>query len=207
MGSSTRREIRWRTILLLAGVAVIVFAGDQFTKYLVVTSLPSQQVVPVIGDFLQWYYVRNSGAAFSFASGMTWIFTLLAAAVMVFIIWYAPRIRAVVWAVMFGLLLGGVLGNLSDRLLRPPAFGQGHVIDFISTPWMLPAIYNLADCAIVSSMALFMLLTLLGVGLDGKRPAKRSASDGGASESEQDAADAGPKAGTGTAAAAAAGED
>ncbi|HEU5222968.1 MAG TPA: signal peptidase II [Candidatus Lumbricidophila sp.] len=156
----------------MAGVAVIVFAGDQFTKHLVETTLPSQRVVPVFGEFLQWYYVRNSGAAFSFASGMTWIFTVLAASVLVFIVWYAPRIRAVVWAVMFGLLLGGVLGNLSDRLFRPPAFGQGHVIDFISTPWMMPAIYNVADCAIVSSMALFMLLTLLGVGLDGKRAAK-----------------------------------
>lgn len=171
-GSTARRGIRWRTILLLAGVAVIVFAGDQFTKHLVETTLPSQRVVPVFGEFLQWYYVRNSGAAFSFASGMTWIFTVLAASVLVFIVWYAPRIRAVVWAVMFGLLLGGVLGNLSDRLFRPPAFGQGHVIDFISTPWMMPAIYNVADCAIVSSMALFMLLTLLGVGLDGKRAAK-----------------------------------
>ena len=50
---------------------------------------------------------------------------------------------------MFGLLLGGVLGNLTDRLFREPGFGVGHVVDFIYTPWMMPAIFNVADIAIV----------------------------------------------------------
>jgi signal peptidase II len=84
-------------------------------------------------------------------------------------VWFARRIHSVAWALVFGLLLGGVLGNLTDRLLREPSFGLGHVIDFISTPWMLPAIYNVADISIVSSMVLFMILTIRGVGLDGTR--------------------------------------
>ena len=72
---------------------------------------------------------------------------------------------------MFGLLLGGVLGNLTDRLFREPGFGVGHVIDFLRIP-LLPAIFNIADSAIVVSMGLFLILTLRGIGLDGSRPAR-----------------------------------
>ncbi|WP_243695203.1 signal peptidase II [Agromyces protaetiae] len=124
--------------------------------------------------------MRNPGAAFSIASGSTWIFTILAAGVIGVIIWFARRIRSVAWGIVFGLLLGGVLGNLTDRLFREPSFGLGHVVDFISTPWMLPAIYNVADMAIVSSMVLFMILTISGLGLDGTRDSRR-AKDGSAS--------------------------
>ncbi|QEO13182.1 signal peptidase II [Agromyces intestinalis] len=156
-------------LVVLFAAAVAAYAIDQLSKAAVVSNLTEGEIVPVLGDLLQWQFVRNPGAAFSMASGMTWIFTILAAAVITFIIWFARRIRSIAWAVVFGLLLGGVLGNLTDRLLREPSFGLGHVIDFISTPWMLPAIYNVADIAIVSSMVLFMLLTILGVGLDGSR--------------------------------------
>ena len=76
---------------------------------------------------------------------------------------------------LFGLLLGGTLGNLTDRLIRPPGFGVGHVVDFILVPWLLPAIFNLADTAIVTSMCLFVLLTLLGAAstAPGARRARR----------------------------------
>jgi len=156
-------------LLILVGAALAVYGIDQLAKYLVVTNLAEGEVVPVLGNVLQWQFVRNPGAAFSLASGMTWIFTILAAGVITFIAWFARRIRSLAWALVFGLLLGGVLGNLTDRLLREPGFGVGHVIDFISTPWLIPAIYNIADIAIVSSMVLFMILTIRGVGLDGSR--------------------------------------
>jgi signal peptidase II len=159
-------------LLLLVGVAITVYGVDQVSKQFVVTTLAEGEVVPVLGNVLQWQFVRNPGAAFSIASGMTWIFTILAAGVITFIIWFARRIRSIAWALVFGLLLGGVLGNLTDRLLREPGFGIGHVIDFISTPWLIPAIYNVADIAIVSSMVLFMILTIRGVGLDGSRPVR-----------------------------------
>ncbi|GAA4058026.1 MULTISPECIES: signal peptidase II [Agromyces] len=159
-------------LLILVGVAVTIYGVDQVSKQFVVTSLAEGEVVPVLGNVLQWQFVRNPGAAFSIASGMTWIFTILAAGVITFIVWFARRIRSIAWALVFGLLLGGVLGNLTDRLFREPGFGVGHVIDFISTPWLIPAIYNVADIAIVSSMVLFMILTIRGVGLDGSRPAR-----------------------------------
>ena len=161
-------------LLVVATGALAVYGFDQLSKFLVVTNLTEGEVVPALGTVLQWQFVRNPGAAFSLASGMTWIFTILAAGVITFIVWFARRIRSIAWALVFGLLLGGVLGNLTDRLLREPSFGLGHVIDFISTPWLIPAIYNVADMAIVSSMVLFMLLTIRGVGLDGTRETKRT---------------------------------
>lgn len=161
---------------VLFGAAIAAYGLDQLSKALVVAHLTEGEAVPVLGSVLQWQFVRNPGAAFSIASGMTWIFTILAAAVITFIVWFARRIRSVAWALVFGLLLGGVLGNLTDRLFREPSFGLGHVVDFIWTPWLLPAIYNLADVAIVSSMVLFMILTIRGVGLDGSRE-RRPAGD------------------------------
>jgi lipoprotein signal peptidase len=164
-------------LLVVAGAAIAAYGLDQLSKFLVVSNLTEGEIVPVLGSLLQWQFVRNPGAAFSLASGMTWIFTILAAGVITFIVWFARRIRSIAWAIVFGLLLGGVLGNLTDRLLREPSFGLGHVIDFISTPWLIPAIYNVADIAIVSSMVLFMILTIRGVGLDGSREVKRSKDD------------------------------
>ncbi len=163
----TKPHTQREALLWLAAIAAVIYLLDQGSKLLVIATLPEGEIVPVIGSFLQFQFVRNSGAAFSLASGMTWILTLLAAAVVAAIIWAAPRIRSVAWAVMFGLLLGGVLGNFTDRLFREPGFGTGHVIDFISMPWMLPAIWNVADMAILSAMTVFLVLTLRGVKLDG----------------------------------------
>nr|WP_246854198.1 signal peptidase II [Naasia sp. SYSU D00057] len=159
---------------MLAAVAVVVFAADQLSKLWVVTNLTPFESVPVLGEVLQFYFVRNPGAAFSLASGSTWIFSIIAATVTVFIIWFARRIRSRGWAVLFGMLLGGTLGNLTDRLFREPGFGVGHVVDFLSV-WGFPAIFNLADVAIVSSMGLFLLLTLRGTGLDGSRSPRHPA--------------------------------
>nr|WP_104171258.1 signal peptidase II [Cryobacterium sp. M23] len=156
-------------MILLAVVALGIYALDQISKYLIVSRLTEGDIVRVLGDVLQMHFVRNPGAAFSLAAGMTWIFSIIAVAVVVLIVWFAGRIRSLAWSVVFGLLLGGVLGNLTDRLLREPSFGLGHVIDFISTPWLIPAIYNVADMAIVSSMIIFMYLTIRGIGLDGRR--------------------------------------
>jgi signal peptidase II len=158
----------YRTLALLAIVALAVLAIDQLAKQWVVNNLELGVLTPVLGDLLQFFFVKNSGAAFSLASGMTWIFSIVASAVVVFIVLFAPKIKSVAWAVVFGLLLGGVLGNLTDRFFREPSFGLGHVIDFIKI-WGFPAIFNLADVAIVTSMCLFVILTVLGIGLDGKR--------------------------------------
>jgi signal peptidase II len=164
-----RAKVSARAIAALAFAAVVVVTLDQVTKALVVAELPEGVVVPVLGNALQFLSVRNPGAAFSFAVNMTWVFSLISAAVVVVIVVSARRIRSMWWAIVLGMLLGGALGNLSDRLFREPGFGRGHVVDFISTPWMMPAIYNVADSFICVSMVVFVLLVILGVNLDGTR--------------------------------------
>jgi signal peptidase II len=170
-------------------VALGAYALDQVTKYLVATSLTEGDVVRVLGDVLQLHFVRNPGAAFSLASGVTWIFSLIATGVVVFIIWFARRIRSLAWSAVFGLLLGGVLGNLTDRFVREPSFGLGHVVDFISTPWLIPAIYNVADMCIVASMIIFMILTIRGTGLDGRRVTGKLAEEQRPADEQRPAAD------------------
>ncbi|HEU0257685.1 MAG TPA: signal peptidase II [Microbacteriaceae bacterium] len=170
MPNPHRREITRpspRALATLAIVAVCWYGLDQLTKYLVVTHLPYERSVDVIGTLLQFFYITNSGAAFSIGSGSTWIFSIIGAGTLLFIVWYARRIRSLAWATLFGLLLGGLCGNLSDRLLRPPGFGLGRVVDFIKIP-LLPAYFNIADAGITASMALFIILTIRGVGLDGR---------------------------------------
>ena len=164
-------KVRVWALVVLAVVAVCVYAIDQISKYLVVTTLTVGVPVDVLGEFLRFTFVKNPGAAFSIGSGTTWIFAILASAVAVFIIVFSRRIRSLSWAVLFGLLLGGTLGNLTDRLFREPGFGTGHVIDFLQV-WMFPAIFNVADIGIVSAMGLFILLTIRGVGLDGARASR-----------------------------------
>ena len=146
-----------------------VYFLDQVAKFLVVENLTERQPVEVLGQFVQFYFVKNAGAAFSLGSGSTWIFAIIASAVAIFIVVFAPRIRSLAWAALFGLLLGGNLGNLTDRLFREPGFGVGHVIDFIQVQYF-PAIFNVADMAIVASMGIFIILTVRGIPLSG-RPA------------------------------------
>lgn len=166
--SGVRRPARPSVLVLLVAVAIVVVTADRLSKLWALAELPAGEPVRVVGDLLIFQRVENSGAAFSLASGSTWVFSIIATAVVVFLIWFARRIRSVAWAVLFGLLLGGTLGNLIDRLTRPPGFGVGHVVDFLRIP-VLQAIFNIADTAIVTSMCLFVLLSLLGTGLDGVR--------------------------------------
>jgi signal peptidase II len=163
-------------LVVLVIVALIIYCLDQGAKYLIVKNLTEGEQVNVIGTFLQFHFVKNSGAAFSFGTGLTWVFSIVAAAVAVFIILYARRIHSLAWGILFGLLLGGTLGNLTDRLFREPRFGEGHVVDFVQV-FDFPGIFNIADSAICISMCLFVLLTILGIGLDGRRGSKPKLDD------------------------------
>ncbi|WP_255447275.1 signal peptidase II [Schumannella soli] len=176
---ATPRPVRGRgvaAIALIVVVAGIVYGLDQLTKALIVQNLVEGSTQQLLGDLLQLHFVRNPGAAFSLATGMTWIFSIAAVAVVGFVVWYARRIRSLLWAVVFGLVLAGALGNLTDRLFREPGFARGHVVDFIQV-WGFPAIFNIADVGITVGMALFVLLVLRGVGLDGSRRVTESSVD------------------------------
>jgi signal peptidase II len=167
-------KVSVRALVALTVVALAVYGLDQFTKFLIVKNLTENEQVEAIGTILKFHFVKNSGAAFSIASGSTWVFSIAATAVTIFIIGFARRIRSVGWAVLFGMLLGGTTGNLTDRLFREPGFGVGHVVDFIQVAGF-PAIFNIADSFIVASMGLFIILTLRGIGLDGRRTTTRKA--------------------------------
>jgi len=166
-GERSRGRVSVRALLLLGAVALALYGADQVAKYLIVTQLRPGDLVPVLGQVLQLHYVTNSGAAFSLATGFTWILSIVAVGVVVVIVWFARRIRSLGWACVFGLVLGGAAGNLTDRLFREPGFGVGHVVDFIQV-WGFPAIFNIADSGIVAAMGLFLILSIRGVGLDGR---------------------------------------
>jgi signal peptidase II len=115
----------------------------------------------VLGDFLSFTLIRNPGAAFSFATGFTIAFALLALAVVIAVTYFAKRITSKGWQFTAALLLGGVLGNLTDRIFREPGWLSGHVIDWIQIPnW---PVFNLADCAIVMAAAISFTLTLRNI--------------------------------------------
>lgn len=185
-----------RAILALVLVALVVYGVDQLAKFLVVRNLAEGETVEVLGPVLQFHFVKNPGAAFSLATGETWIFSIAAAAVTVFIVFFARRIRSTSWAVLFGMLLGGTTGNLTDRLFREPGFGVGHVVDFVQV-YGFPAIFNVADSFICASMALFVILTIRGTGLDGRRgrPSKPEVAEQQRSAEHQPSAEQQPSAG------------
>lgn len=156
---------RRRLLTLLATVTLVVAAVDQATKYLAEARLEPGELVPLIGDLLGLQLIYNPGAAFSLATGMTWIFTLVSVVVLVVVVRVSRRLGSTTWAVALGLLLGGLLGNLYDRLFREPGFPEGHVVDFISYGGLF--IGNVADIAIVGAAILIAFLALRGREVDG----------------------------------------
>ncbi|MFF2840392.1 signal peptidase II [Paenarthrobacter sp. NPDC057981] len=165
--STARRKWRPAMLWLFAGFAAFAYTFDQLTKLWVTSTMTEGERIPVLPPLLHWYYIRNSGAAFSIGENVTWIFTIVMAAVSVAILFQLRRLGSAWWALSLGLLLGGALGNLTDRLFREPSFAMGHVVDFIQLPNF--AIFNIADSAVVSGVVIICLLTLRGIGLDGSR--------------------------------------
>jgi signal peptidase II len=156
-----------RRLGLMFATALIALALDQATKAVAAWALAGDRTIPLLGHWLQLRLVRNPGAAFSMGESLTWVFTVLATLVVIGAVWSAPRVRSRYWAFTLGLLVAGAAGNLADRLFRPPAFGRGHVVDFIDYAGRF--VGNVADIAIVAAMVLMMVGVFRGVGLDGAR--------------------------------------
>ena len=163
-GQTRPRRLLYLALLI---VAVPIYAADQLTKAWAVANLEPGHPQAVIGSVLQLNLTRNSGAAFSIATGATWILTAIACSVVIFIVVIARRLGSRGWALALGLLLAGSLGNLTDRMFRAPAPGRGHVVDFIELPHY--PIFNVADSAIVSAAVLIAVLAFRGISIDGTR--------------------------------------
>jgi signal peptidase II len=161
---------RPRRVRLFAVVALVALAADVITKVLVVAELGRHSSVRILGGLIYLDLTRNSGAAFSLGTGFTAILTVIALAVVLVIIRTARRMRSVGWAICLGLILGGALGNLTDRIFRYPGVGRGYVVDFLSAfgphgeHW---PIFNIADSCIVCGAILAAILALRGTDLDG----------------------------------------
>jgi signal peptidase II len=161
---STPKRLLYLAVVL---VAVPVYVADQLSKAWAVANLQPEKPRELIGSVLQLNLFRNSGAAFSIATGATWILTAIACSVVVFVVITARRLGSRGWALALGLLLAGSLGNLTDRMFRAPGPGRGEVVDFLQLPHY--PIFNVADSAIVSAAVLIAVLAFRGVGIDGTR--------------------------------------
>jgi signal peptidase II len=151
----------------LAAAAVVSFAADQITKAFALAALNDGESVPVVDGVLHWTLQRNPGAAFGLFQRVPVLFTILAIAIVVVILAAAPRVRHMLNGVALGLVLGGALGNLADRLIRPPGPFRGRVIDFID--FRVWPTFNLADVAVVVGAGLLAIASV--------RSDRRAASD------------------------------
>lgn len=144
---STGKHLSMGWVML--GVTAVAIILDQLTKIWAVTSLPEDGSAPYSFGFISLRLIRNPGAAFSLGAGSTWVFTIISTLVVIAILWWVAKgnVQSVLLAVVLGLIAGGAIGNLIDRLTQPPGFAQGHVIDFIDYNGFF--VGNVADIWIV----------------------------------------------------------
>jgi signal peptidase II len=153
--------------LLFVLVAVAAYAVDLGTKVLAVTQLTPDDPVDVVGGLLRLDLVRNPGAAFSTGTSYTLILSVIAVVAAGVVIRFGSRLGDRTWAVALGMLLGGVCGNLTDRVFREPGFLRGHVVDFLELPhW---PVFNVADMLINAAVVLIIVQTWRGIGITGAR--------------------------------------
>lgn len=141
--------------------AFSIVVVDQITKALAVELLSNRAPVPIVGPLLSLDLVRNPGAAFSFGTGNTIVFTVVSTIVSIAIVVISFRLADRRWAIGLGMLLAGAVGNLIDRLVRDPGFPVGHVIDMFRLPNF--PVFNVADMSITFAVILMMWLSLRGI--------------------------------------------
>ncbi len=143
-------------------VAWLVWLLDSLSKNLAQRFLEGSEHKPLIGNFLKLSFTKNSGAAFSFVENGSVLLAAFAILAIFVIAYWTPKINSIAWAIVFGLVLGGTLGNLTDRVFRSGSgFLNGKVIDWIELPhW---PIFNLADSAIVVAALLATGLSIRNI--------------------------------------------
>lgn len=152
--------------VLFVVLAVVLYALDLGTKEWALRALRDGDIA-VFGDWFVLHLTFNPGAAFSTGTEFTIVFTFLAIAAVLVILWLSRRLGSTLWTIAMGVLLGGVAGNLTDRIFRDPEPLRGHVVDFLMLPnW---PVFNIADICINLGAGLIILQTLRGVRLDGSR--------------------------------------
>ena len=179
-----------RSALTLVAVAVMVIALDSATKEWATNALEGKDPIRLLGGALFFSFTRNSGAAWSMGSNYTFVFPFIALAVAAWIGWTARKLRSLPWAIALGLVLGGAMGNLADRVFRFPGGISGHVVDFISlfdAHGQRFPIFNIADMSLFFGVCLAILLEFTGRMRDGSRLTKGAAGDADATGDKADA--------------------
>ena len=156
------RAMRIRAYRLLLTLGTAVFVLDQLTKWWIVANVPFNPMhvhgggedIPVITGFFYIIHVGNTGAAWSMFSGQSLLLALVAAATLVGIYFWRHSLglRDRITQVSFGLLCGGIVGNLVDRLLH------GHVVDFVDLhfgSYVYPT-FNVADSGICVGVLMYL---------------------------------------------------
>lgn len=165
-------EVRRHTTWIVLVTAMVVLVVDQLSKVWAVAQLEGRAPVELVGTWLRLNFVRNPGAAFSLGGSSTIIVSLLAIVIVVVLLVRARGLGSIWWAIAMGGMVGGALGNLSDRVFRTPGGLRGHVVDFIQLPhW---PVFNVADMAVVGSAILMVVLAMKGVDFDGSSAPKVS---------------------------------
>jgi signal peptidase II len=159
---------RTRLALVLFGTAAAVYSLDRVTKLWAETTLFDREPIVLIPKVLQLRYVENSGGAFSLFGGQPWLFFSASMIVAVVIVVLSTRLHSVVSAIGLGLVLGGALGNLTDRIVRGPGV-SGKVIDWIEFPRVWP-VFNVADSAVVVGALLLVVWSVLHRPQDQRQP-------------------------------------
>lgn len=155
MQKGGRAEVgsRSRDRLILAAVVAAVLLVDQLSKAWALEALAEGRRIALLGDLFGLQLVRNPGGAFGFLPGSTIVLTVASMVLVVFVgvtAWRKGEVPG-----LYGLILGGGIGNLIDRFARPPHGGKGWVIDFLqSSVWPT---FNVADSAIVIGVVLIVV--------------------------------------------------
>src|SRR4249919_2565453 len=153
--------------VVFVAVALTAYAVDLVTKGLAVRHLTEGDPVDVVDGVLRLDLVRNPGAAFSTGTSYTLVLSVIALVAAGVVIRFGRRLGDRTWAVALGLLLGGVCGNLTDRIFREPGVLRGHVVDFFALPhW---PVFNVADMLIDAAVVLIIIQTWRGIGITGAR--------------------------------------
>ncbi len=145
---------RRRLYLTFLGVAAVVIAIDQITKHLVVSELSDGSVVTLIDGVLTFRLVHNPGGAFGIGQDFPGLFLAASLITLVIVLFLARKIEEQSWALPLGLVLGGGIGNLVDRIIRDTG---GRVIDFID--FQVWPLFNVADSAIVVGVIVLFIIS------------------------------------------------
>jgi signal peptidase II len=157
------------------GVAAFVVVVDRLTKIWAEANLELGTSRVIVENWLEFKLAYNPGAAFSFLTDATWVFTIVSSIAVVWISLNLKKIQHAGWAAAVGGVLGGAAGNLIDRFIGQPGFFVGHVVDFLHVPniWLFQ-IFNLADASLFVSVFVLMIMSLRGFNLDGTRETRTS---------------------------------